>query len=182
VGEGAATVELGGATGLLVAGGDLALVPDPGGDGDRVRLLRYALRAWGDHLLLAAAGVGADRPRRALVLRKNGVSEIRLRPCSPAEARRRLTALAAELLAAPHPYLLPCEAVLGAWSPESGFGGDFAVRLSEKLAAAVDDPSKAGSSRFGAVTDLTPYPPPPLAAELARRRFAPVLELMEVAR
>jgi exodeoxyribonuclease V gamma subunit len=76
---------------------------------------RDLLRAFVDHAMLAASGLGADRPHRSLVVVATSgapvVDAIELAPLTQDEARSWLRDRVRELLGQPHAYFLPCEAV-----------------------------------------------------------------------
>jgi exodeoxyribonuclease V gamma subunit len=76
---------------------------------------RDRLSAFVDQLALAASDPHGAPRRRGVVLRpgQTRLETFWLRAVSSDEARAYLTRLAAELLAAVHPYFFPCEAVLG---------------------------------------------------------------------
>jgi exodeoxyribonuclease V gamma subunit len=81
---------------------------------------RDRLRAFVDHVVLAAASpVGAPR-RRVLVLRpdQDAPEDLWLGALDAEAARAYLTQLAAQLSRGVHPYFFPCEGVLG-WSARS---------------------------------------------------------------
>lgn len=87
---------------------------------DRVSLLR----AWMDHLVLAAAGLGAHHGAWILEApggsgRRGGAWRVAMPPCTPDEARAQLGAWAAEALGGRDWSLAPIEAVLENLEPGS---------------------------------------------------------------
>jgi exodeoxyribonuclease V gamma subunit len=172
--------ELHGRSELLVARRRATVICDPGapkeGREERVRLLRIALRGFADHLLLAAGGLLAGARREVVLLRRgaDGPRQERfaLEPIDGPTARTYLAALAAELLAGVHPYLLPCEAVLEAW-----IDGGEALPLDPAAVTAevrelASNERAVFSSLWGPVPEPRLYPPlapEALGAALARR-------------
>jgi len=73
------------------------------------------LRAFVDHAMLAASGLGADRAHKSLLIvattDKPVVEAHELPPLTQDEARCWLRDRVRELLGQPHAYFLPCEAV-----------------------------------------------------------------------
>jgi exodeoxyribonuclease V gamma subunit len=82
-------------------------------------------------------------------------------------ARRFLTDVVADLLAGPHEYLLPCEAVFDFLNPKNSKSIAQIVELMKEA-----DHSSC-SSRYGQVPDFTRYEPPDedQARQLVERRF-----------
>ncbi|RYE94303.1 MAG: hypothetical protein EOO75_02330 [Myxococcales bacterium] len=99
-----------------------------------------------------------------LVFTDGLVRQVTFAPLTMAEARAYLGLLAAELLGGPHTYLLPCEAVF-AWQKQP------TGRLDERVEQVLD----RSSSRYGPITRVDPYRPPPedQARAMAERRFSP---------
>src|SRR5262249_14325729 len=93
----------------------------------------------------------------------------RFAPIAQGEARAYLEALVGELVARPHDYLLPCEAVL-------------ARRRRGMLREAIRDLVEGGrffSSRGGPLRIGPHIPAPADADEMAARRFGPWLDGLE---
>lgn len=96
---------------------------------------------------------------------KPGTRERTLCGIDETQARQYLVDLLADLLAAPHAYLLPCEAVF-----------DHLVKgvsLTETIEDLRDDPRAPCSSRYGPVPNFAQYDPPDPAeaVRLVKRRF-----------
>jgi exodeoxyribonuclease V gamma subunit len=146
---------------------------------------RDRLRAWLTHLALAASGRGADRRLTSLLVgasRNDDPATVKradFAPLAEAEARALLTALAAEVLADVHPYLLPCEGVFHARRKQLK-GRALSVR--EAVMLLRDDGRTHLSSERGPVADARRYPVPADADVLAERRFAPYFASLEEAR
>ncbi len=123
---------------------------------------REALKGYVDALALAAARAdeAPARPHRVAVLRPRGAAgrppfTMAFGPRRPADARRALAALAADLLGGVHAYLLPCEAVFRARR------GRGAVQpLTGIVAGLRDAPRAAMSTRYGPVPAIERYPIP----------------------
>ncbi|HVS01584.1 MAG TPA: exodeoxyribonuclease V subunit gamma [Thermoanaerobaculia bacterium] len=176
--------ELFGRSQLLLADRRVVVVLDPRPPvrGDKCRPWRLALRGYLDHLLLSATG-DAEVPRETLVLNASAdgaeVTRVPLAPLAADGARRRLCALAADLLAGPHDYALPCEAVFAAWEDA---GRRWQRVTDEALREQVEryrDGELEGSGGFGPVPLPRRYPAPARPLELADRRFAPFFSLVE---
>ncbi len=133
---------------------------------------RYLLRGAVTLAALSAANVARDGARQIAVLYSDGDHtgglRLRLRPQQPEQARHWLTAIAEELLAGPHAYLLPCEAVFTAYDS----GADLCAEI-EKMAG---DEWVRFSSLWGPVSSPRLYAPPAAAVkQMAERRFGPFL-------
>jgi exodeoxyribonuclease V gamma subunit len=132
--------------------------------------LKYALRGFLDHAVLAAAGVEAGADRRSTVLGAVNDERYRLAPWTEAEARAYLGGLAVELLAGVHDYFLPCEAVERAWLK------------GKPLAEAIDEqrgPGARPSSQHGPVRRYLELAAPADADAIVRRRFGPLFDRAE---
>jgi len=133
---------------------------------------RLALRAFFDHVALAASGREPDRAHVAWVLQQDGTSDaFELDAIDEREARAWLGALVSDLLARPHAYLLPCEVPFLAWSRTKAL-------TEESIALGIHitlDDLDGGRARYGPVPDAASQPPPPLDVALAMlvRRFGP---------
>ena len=137
------------------------------------RHLKKGLRAFIDHLALAAAGLSDGRPHRAYLCITDGGGNVRpafyeLQPFSRDDARAYLAALAGELLSRVHDYALPCEAVLKA---QLETPPDYASAVAWSFATR----TFSASSSYGPVPHPERYPVPPDAAEIVERRFRPFL-------
>lgn len=154
----------------------LPLLREGRGSRGRVTALRYALRAFVDHAALSASGREAPLHRAVQLYgdREDArPSVIGFAGLSVAEARSWLSALARDLIARRHAYLLPCEAVLRLADRWDQVDGAALVRSVEE----VRDRWGGGQSRFGPVREPLRYPPlpPGEAEEVAERRFGPFL-------
>lgn len=134
---------------------------------------RKGLRAFIDHLALAASGLSDGTPHRAyLCITDGGGAELAafygIQPFSRAEARTYLAMLAGDLLSRVHDYALPCEAVLKAQLEGST---DYASAVAWSFTAR----SFGASSIYGPVPHPERYRVPPEAAEIVERRFRPFL-------
>jgi exodeoxyribonuclease V gamma subunit len=190
-------VHLVGRTELLVdavgAGGSLTFVARSKSSHTQERKQRDGLRAFVDHLALAAAGLRAG-PHAALLAWAAGddhrLDRARFREVEPTRARAYLGAIVREMLTgardpagAPtgvHPYLLPCEAVFAA-GPEGD--GRALVEEVEKLRDHYfEQPFLTFSSVLGPVPEAVERhdpPPPEEARRMAEARFGLYFELLE---
>jgi hypothetical protein len=126
---------------------------------------RDRLTAFIEHVALAtSAAAGAPR-RRVVVLRPNQdkPETFTLRPLAQADALAYAASLTNALLGAIHPYLLPCEAVLGWWKKK-----EPRPELTSYVQTLRDADWKTYfSSEWGPVPDATErYPVPDEAAAL----------------
>jgi len=135
---------------------------------------RDLLRAWIDHLVLAAAGRDAHERRRVLIRRaeKKACEEASFAPMTSDEARGYLTTLAADLLAGVYPWFLPCEGMLG-WAKKNP-----KPALTEYILMLREDNFTWFSSEWGPVPDARDYPTPPEdeAQAVFARRFRPFFD------
>jgi exodeoxyribonuclease V gamma subunit len=176
-------VEVVGRIEALTEGPDGALLLEKrnglGGWRETARRRKAALRAWVEHLALAAAGLRDGRPHTAHVVvagRSPGVQTYPFAPLSAGEARARLTALAADLLTGPHGYLLPFEAVFLARGQKKG-----PTPLPDALESVLSDTFNSHSSQRGPVRrwDAFRPPAPDVAEALVTRRFGPFFAAIE---
>jgi len=134
--------------------------------------VRYKLRAFVDHLVLAAAGLRADQAHGALVLAGEGKSQREsFRPWSRDEAIAYLTERARELLFEPHDYLLPANKVITALRKKAP--------ISRAIAASMK--SRSSTPGFGPLERLDRFGPPPeeTARRMAEARFGPYLSHLQ---
>jgi exodeoxyribonuclease V gamma subunit len=118
----------------------------------------YHLRGAIDHVVLAAAGL-APEGHAHVVLGGDGRSRrVEHAPWAQADARAYLTALASELLDAPHGYLLPFDQLARAVSGEA--------------------PARTASLGFGPVERPDGLELPPDLPAIAARRLGPLVERM----
>jgi hypothetical protein len=139
-------------------------------DGERLTLLlpkddrrdsgrdhREYLRAFIDHVMVAAAGSEPPRPTRALLCRSTGKhpQQAIFPALAPAEARTYLDAVVTDLFSGVHDYLLPFEAVL------SWHGRDRPrPPVPDIVAMLKDDNWTKFQSDFGPVRNARDYLPP----------------------
>jgi hypothetical protein len=161
--------------------------------GDSARHHRDRLRAFVDHLALAAAGE-PEAPHGSLVVwavpGESTLIPARFRPLPAAEARRYLGAMVADMVTGArdsagqptgvHPYLLPCEGVFNARTRR---GAGTLVEEIEKLRDAyLELPFKTFSSVTGPVPEAVERHDPPDAADagrMAASRFDLYFDLWE---
>lgn len=133
---------------------------------------RLALRAFFDHVALAASGREPDVAHAAWVLQPDGTSAaFELAAISQSDARAWLCTLVQELLARPHAYFLPCEVPMLAWHKHHALTDDS---IAFGLDTTLDD-LHGGRSRYGPVPDAPTYAPPSPddALTMLERRFGP---------
>ncbi|HXI59103.1 MAG TPA: exodeoxyribonuclease V subunit gamma [Polyangia bacterium] len=133
---------------------------------------REFLRAFIDHVMVAAAGDGPARPTRALICRpvlttRDRLPEVVFAPLAPAAAREYLQAVLTDLLSGVHDYLLPWEAVLS-WRKK-----DPRPPVPDIVSMLRDDNWTRFQSDFGPVPEARGYPPPadPVARAIIQRRY-----------
>jgi exodeoxyribonuclease V gamma subunit len=146
---------------------------DDWGQADRERI---ALRAFVDHAVLSALGVAADRVHDALVVIATGdgtqCDRLPFGALSRDEATMWLRAVTRDLLAGPHAYFLPCEAILARQraAPSSAI-----VDWLERARGRLGDADDRGSLRsaYGPVPRVREYAAPDesTARAMADRRF-----------
>lgn len=157
----------------------LPLLRSGSGARGRVTSLRYALRAFFDHVALSAAGREAELHRAVHLLGDQDDAQpliLVLDGLSSEAARVYLRELVRDLLGRRHAYLMPCEAVLRLAERWNELRGEELVLSVEE----VRDRWDGGQSRFGPVRDAFLYPPlaPGEAEEVAERRFGLFLRLL----
>lgn len=144
---------------------------------------RYLLRGGVSLAALTAANVAESGVRQIAVLYADGDNAggllLRLGPQNPDQARRWLTGIAEELLAGPHAYLLPCEAVFehhARQSKDGSTGADWDT-LGEEIDKMAGNEWLRFSSLWGPVPAPRLYAPPAAAAakQMINRRFVPFL-------
>jgi exodeoxyribonuclease V gamma subunit len=163
------TVELQGQTSPLVdAPGSFWLVQRKK---DLLKDGKESLRGFLDHVVLASAGLSAERPYTAWVANvlpdgEPALANTRFSPIAPDRARAWLGERIGELLSGPHDYLLPCEAVFQHFADESRSVTAFIDELRAKEKSFF-------SSTYGPVPHPRSYRPPSedRARELIARRF-----------
>jgi len=126
---------------------------------------RHWLRGAMDQLALAAAGE-PDAHAMTIVTGTGGLEEVALPAMGRDAARAHLASLVAELFAAPHDYLLPCEVSL----PRALGAGKGEI---DSEVAKLVDRKEFFSSRSGPLRIPRHPAPPPDADEMIARRFAP---------
>ncbi len=138
------------------------------------------LRAFVDHAVLAASGLGADRAHKSLLVvattDKPVVEAHELPPLTQDEARSWLRDRVRELLGQPHAYFLPCEAVfLHAAGPPEAPVVPVIEAARDKLRGG--DGPLALRSAYGPVPRPQEYPVPDEAAARAmiQARFGALL-------
>jgi exodeoxyribonuclease V gamma subunit len=131
------------------------------------RSARHWLRGAMDAVALAAAGEEARPHAMTIATATGSVEQVGFAPLGGAEARGYLAELVAELFAAPHDYLLPCEAAL----PQAL--GTAKGGLADEVAKLVDKKDGFFSSRGGPLRLPRHVAPPPEgeASEMIARRF-----------
>ncbi|HJL20184.1 MAG TPA: exodeoxyribonuclease V subunit gamma [Sandaracinaceae bacterium LLY-WYZ-13_1] len=173
-------VELSGRTQLLreePRGSVTPLLVHKRGARGHVDQQRYALRAFFDHVALAAAG--REAAHRAIQLFGDGAPPAltSFSPVGAADARAWLRDLTADLLGRPHAYLMPVEAVLRVLD---GFDDVRGEALRDSIAF-VRDRWGGGQSRYGPVREPLRFAPPAVgeAEEMLERRFGLLARTME---
>lgn len=165
LGDAGGRVELHGRTSRVLPGAAGAVVLVPGEQPDE----RHALRAFLDHVVLAAQGLTTAAPFRAHVVpgvwraARNYVRPFR--PFAPEEARAYLRALVADFVGGPHAYLFPLEAALESLRGRTRFPLASSIRWRR------DNPFQRSADRYGPLPRIERYEPPAAAEELARRRL-----------
>ncbi len=128
---------------------------------------RHWLRGAMDAVALAAAGQEARTHAMTIATGTGGVERVELAALDRETARGYLAGLVEELFAAPHDYLLPCEAAL----PQAL--GTARAPLADEVARLVDKKDGFFSSRGGPLRLPRHVAPPPdaEAQEMIARRF-----------
>jgi len=129
---------------------------------------RHWLRGALDAVALAAAGEAARSHAMTIATGTGGLERVELAPLGGGAARAWLAAMVEELFAAPHDYLLPCEAAL----PQAL--GTAKGALADEVAALVGKKDVFFSSRGGPLRLPRHIAPPPAdeAEQMIARRFA----------
>lgn len=156
------SVRLIGQTELLLKSGDryTSIVPLVG-KGKYEKKGRHHLRGALDHLVLAAAGLATAGHAHVLLAQEGPAAHVVHAPWTPDEARRYLAELVAELIDAPHGYLLPFHQLVGALE-----GKELKLDRERGLG-------------FGPVRRLDGLAVPDDAVVLAERRLRPLVERMQ---
>jgi len=133
---------------------------------------RKGLRAFIDHLALAAAGLTSGQPHLAhlcIADPKGGkrAAAYAIEPFTRDEARAYLGTLVGDLLSRVHDYALPCEAVLDV---KLRGPNDYPAAVASSFEERAPLPA---SSRYGPVPNPERYPVPPDAEEIVTQRFGP---------
>ena len=141
---------------------------------------RYFLRGAITDAVLTATGTAGEGERQSVILFAGGDNEpgglrLRLEPFSREEARSWLTGLVADLLAGPHAYLLPCDAVFREYWERKGEGAVDGAQLAALTIRMAENEWLSFSSLWGPVPSPRLYEPPSAgrAAEMVTRRFEP---------
>lgn len=158
---GEASIEIHGGVALASGGGGHLVYFDRHAKLGRRRLLRGLI----DHLLLAAAHRCSDPVARITTVGPNETTRVELDAFDAEAATEQLAIIAGDLYDGVHDYLLPGDAVLDAYLD----GRELAVALRRR--AASRPPPWAADWR-----DRGDFAIPESAAELAERRFGPMLE------
>lgn len=126
---------------------------------------RHWLRGAIDAVALAAAGEEARGHAMTIATGTGGLERVAFAPQDGAAARGYLAELVAELFAAPHDYLLPCEAAL----PQAL--GTARGPLADEVARLLDRKDGFFSSKGGPLRLPRHIAPPPDAEAIIARRF-----------
>jgi exodeoxyribonuclease V gamma subunit len=128
---------------------------------------RDILRGFFDQVVLSAATTMPPVPYHGMVNAADTLQVTSFGPISQAEATTYLQELVSDLLGAPHPYLLPVEAVLRFQQPRND------RPLSDIVQALRDNPRSHYSSRYGPVPFPERYEAPSQAdaERMMARRF-----------
>jgi exodeoxyribonuclease V gamma subunit len=187
-------VEIDGRTMPLSAGASASLTlvkrrAEEDNDWARAERERLGLRAFVDHVMLAASGVAPERRRRSLVVvatPQDPVTEQAVfDPLTQDEATGWLRTIVAELLGRPHAYFLPCEAVfvhrratLAAKGPITPYIEEARDRLT------APDGAAALRSAYGPVPRPHEYPAPDedSAQAMVATRFGAYFRLRHAAK
>ena len=150
-------------------------IKDAKDDWSRADRARATLRAFVDHAVLAASGVVEEREHASVLLvatPQGAVTErVEFDALSRGEATAWLRGLLRELLAGPHAYFFPVEAVF-LWK-EKDPGGPITRWLEEARDQLRDGERPALRSAYGPVSRLSEYPmvSEARAREMVERRF-----------
>jgi exodeoxyribonuclease V gamma subunit len=180
--DGRAAVEIHGETNLLLAVGGAPATVLLAASATRERGNgRDKLRAFVDHLLLAASDPEGAPRRRGFVLRpdQDDPEEFWLRPLAQADALAFLGRLSAEILGGVHPYFFPCEGVLG-WEKKA----EPRPELLNYIHMLREDDWTRFTSDWGPIPNARDYPLPKdeqTALQLVEDRFRLYLDTLEPA-
>jgi hypothetical protein len=144
---------------------------------------RDKLRAFVDHLLLAASDPAGAPRRRGFVLRpdQDDPEEFWLRPLARADARAFLERMAGEILRGVHPYFFPCEGVLG-WKKKEN--EEPQPQLLNYIHMLREDDWTRFTSDWGPIPNARDYPLPEdeqKARQLVEERFGLYFDTLEAA-
>jgi len=137
---------------------------------------RAALRAFVDHAVLSASGIGEQRPFASVSVVASGdervTDRVRFQAISRDEATVWLRNVVRDLLSGPHVYFLPCEAVFVHRKRDPNAPVTPAIEEA-RLELGDSDGPLALRSAYGPVPRPHKYPAPdePLAREMITRRF-----------
>ena len=134
---------------------------------------KHLLRGFIDQVVLAAGGVSTESHYTTVVTSGNRMERYCHTPMDSATARAYARTILSELFDKPHAYLMPCEAVFSA-RDKAGSLSDLSSRELVQTIAALAREGKGMSCRYGPVGQVTELSPPPRAAHLAQKRFAPL--------
>ncbi len=160
-----ARVELHGRTSRILPGAAGAVVLVTSKEPDE----RHALRAFLDHVVLAAQGLTTTEPFRAYVVpgvwkaARNYVR--RFRPFTPDDARAYLQTLVSDFVGGTHGYVLPLEAALEFLRGKTKFSLASSIRWRR------DNPFQKSADKYGPIQRIDRFEPPAAAEELVRRRL-----------
>jgi exodeoxyribonuclease V gamma subunit len=180
--DGSASVEIHGETNLLLTVGGAPATVLLAASTQRERGNgRDKLRAFVDHLLLAASDPAGAPRRRGFVLRpdQDDPEEFWLRPLAQADALAFLGRLSAEILRGVHPYFFPCEGVLG-WEKKA----EPRPELLNYIHMLREDDWTRFTSDWGPIPNARDYPLPQdeaTALQLVEERFRLYLDTLEAA-
>jgi exodeoxyribonuclease V gamma subunit len=142
----------------------------------RADLQRMALRAFVDHAVFSASGIAEGRSHASLIVVATPqgafAERVQFEPMSCGEALNWLRALARELLAGPHAYFFPSEAVL-LWQGKTPAGPIVPWLEAAREMLQDSDGPLALRSAYGPVPRVHEYPIPDesVARAMASRRF-----------
>ena len=154
-----ARISIHGSSELLAVRADerLALLLPATEKGEAARDNRDYLRAFIDHVMLAAAGDGPPLPTRALICRSQAKKDpaVVFPALAAADARAYLQTIVGDLFAGVHDYLLPFEAVIS-WRQKK----EPRPAVPDIVAMLRDDNWTRFRSDYGPVREARDYPPP----------------------
>jgi hypothetical protein len=183
-----ARVEVGGRTSAMSAGGYASLTllkrpkPEKTDDWGKAEHDRLTLRAFVDHVVLSASGVGAGRAHDAIVVLstpdKPDSKRTSFAPLARDRAAAWLRSVVRDLLTGPHAYFFPCESAL-AWQ-RSAARGDLVDWIAKARNFLGDSDNRSAlRSAYGPVPRSSSYPIPgeDAARDFAMRRLGLLFEL-----